>query len=284
MEQEQIIFTNPRLFCKWHKCVIKHDTVYRGPHFHNAIEIVYIKSGSILCCIKDETIRIPENHIMVMGSNIIHHLVHDNTVAEIYYLQVDIEKIINLIYPKYSDIPLLFSNGLKQYALFSKGTSFFNTFQNILYELETENPYYETATMGGLIQLASYLQREGIVEDYDKLFKNPSIIKVLPIIMHINKHYSEKVSLDEVSVALYINKYNLCKIFKKSTGITFFQYLNSVRLQNAEKLLTETNKSITQISFECGFSTVQYFNSVFSKNKGYSPSLYRKLHCNNGTI
>ncbi len=279
MEQEQIVFSNPQLFANLNKCIIKDDTVCRGQHFHKAIEIIYVKTGSILCCTKDESIRISENHILVVGSNVIHYLIKDNTFAEIYYLQVDVEKIINLIYPKYFDIPLLIDNGLKQYALFSERTSVFNSFQNILYELESEKNYYETATMGGLIQLTSYLQRERIVADYDKFLKSSSLTKVFPIIMYAYEHYSEKISLDEVSTALHMDKYNLCKAFKKSMGITFFQYLNGVRLQSAEKLLTETNKSITQISLECGFSTLQYFNSFFKKTKGYSPSLYRRLHC-----
>ncbi len=284
MKQEQITFTIPKCFSNFKKLNIDRDTVCLGTHFHTAVEFVFVKKGAILCRSGKDFVHIPENHILVVGSNVIHHLEFDNAPAEIYYLQVDVIKVMGEICPEFHDMPPIFDNSLKKYALFSEESHIYKLFQNILYELEVQNPYFETSTIGGLIQLTAYLQREQIVADFDKLFKNPFFIKILPIITYANEHYSQKVYLDNISDTLHMDKYYLCKVFKKATGITFFQYLNIIRLQNAEKLLVTTNKSITEIALECGFSTTQYFNSVFVRATGYSPSLYRKSYYKNSTV
>ncbi len=278
MKREQITFNIPQTYCNLRKLDIKSDTMYLGAHYHSELEIVFVKSGSVLCCFEGNPIHIPENHIMVIGSNTIHNLTYDNTVAQIYYLQIDIAKIVKIIYPEFATVPLILNSNLKKYTLFSEKSHIYRLFQNILCELEVKKTHFETAVIGGFIQLTSYLQREEIVPDYRKFFENSSFKKIFPIILYANEHFFEKVSLDDVCNTVHIDKFYLCKIFKKETGITFFQYLNRVRLQNAEKLLKETNKSITQISLECGFSTIQYFNLAFSKTKGCSPSLYRKSH------
>ncbi len=194
-----------------------------------------MKNGSILCWIEEDAIRIAEKHICIVGSNVVHHLTFDDAPAEIAYLQIDIAKIIRIMYPKYAEVPLLLDNRLKKYALFPEETLIFSLLQTILSELEIKNPYFETATMGGFIQLTAYLQREMLVADYDRLFENPLFLKIYPIIVYANEHYGEKVYLDTVCDLLHIDKYYLCKIFKKSTGLTFFQYLGRVRLQHAEK-------------------------------------------------
>ncbi len=282
MKKEQIRFTIPELYSNLQALTVGGDRRYLGAHYHAEIEIIYVKSGSILCWIEEEPIRIPENHICIVGSNVIHHLTFDEAPAEIAYLQIDIAKIISIMYPKYTDVPLLMDNRLKTYALFSKESLIFPLFQRILCELEMKKPYFETAVMGAFIQLTAYLQREMLVADYDRLFENPMFLKIYPIILYANEHYAEKVYLDAVCALLHLDKYYLCKIFKKTTGLTFFQYLGRVRLQNAEKLLVTTDRSITQIALECGFSTVQYFHSAFVRAKGSSPMVYRKTHHNHG--
>ncbi|OYP47874.1 hypothetical protein CG709_03195 [Lachnotalea glycerini] len=64
--------------------------------------------------------------------------------------------------------------------------------------------------------------------------------------------------------------------FKNVTGFGFKEYLCKIRLTEASKLLLETNQSITEVAFSCGFSDSNYFGDVFRKLKGVSPLQYRK--------
>ena len=73
----------------------------------------------------------------------------------------------------------------------------------------------------------------------------------------------EKISLKEIADIVYMSESNFCKFFKKSTGNTYSDYLNELRINEVCRVLVQSEKSINQISFECGFETLSYFNRVF---------------------
>jgi transcriptional regulator GlxA family with amidase domain len=66
-----------------------------------------------------------------------------------------------------------------------------------------------------------------------------------------------------------------CRYFKKVTGKTFTKLVNEYRVVHATKLLTESQMSITDISFECGFNNFSHFNKLFKEFTGKSASKYR---------
>jgi AraC-like DNA-binding protein len=70
---------------------------------------------------------------------------------------------------------------------------------------------------------------------------------------------------------------SFCRFFKKNTGKTFIEFLNEFRITHACKLLAESDFSITDICYECGYNNFSHFNSYFKKITGKSPSEYRKL-------
>ena len=82
--------------------------------------------------------------------------------------------------------------------------------------------------------------------------------------------------LEDMSDKFHISRSYLSKKFKAVTGFGFKEYIVNVRIKNACRLLLETNKSITDIAFECGFNDSNYFGDAFRHVKGVSPNKYRK--------
>ena len=93
---------------------------------------------------------------------------------------------------------------------------------------------------------------------------------------YIYEHYADNLSLEYVADKFNLSRSYLSKKFKTATGFGFKEYIINVRIQNACNLLLETNKSITDIAFECGFNDSNYFGDAFRKAKGISPHKYRK--------
>ena len=81
---------------------------------------------------------------------------------------------------------------------------------------------------------------------------------------------------ENVADKFNLSRSYLSKKFKTATGFGFKEYIINVRIQNACRLLLESNKSITDIAFECGFNDSNYFGDAFRKAKGVSPHKYRK--------
>ena len=94
---------------------------------------------------------------------------------------------------------------------------------------------------------------------------------------HAENVYSEEISLRELAVTYHKNEKYIGRIFKKETGVSFREYCNGVRMQRAAELLKGTRDKVIDVAFECGFNNVSYFNRLFQRNYGVSPSEYRKM-------
>lgn len=93
---------------------------------------------------------------------------------------------------------------------------------------------------------------------------------------YINTNINGKMSLEEVSAYLGMNRTYFCMFFKKHYGKGFSDYLNDLRIDRAAALLVKDDRQIAEISRECGFKTVPYFNRAFKRSKGMTPGEYRK--------
>ncbi len=98
---------------------------------------------------------------------------------------------------------------------------------------------------------------------------------VTKIIAYLNENYKRKITLDEVSKAVYKSPKYICRLLKQETGKHFSDILLSIRMEKAHTLLRETDKSVSEISSMVGINDPQYFSKVFKKYYNISPTEYR---------
>lgn len=95
------------------------------------------------------------------------------------------------------------------------------------------------------------------------------------VIIYLNTHYSEAVSLKDVADMVHISPPYLSALFKKETGKSLVSHLNDIRLARSKKLLSDTSMSITEICMASGFSSPSYFSKIFRIKYGLTPKQYR---------
>lgn len=93
---------------------------------------------------------------------------------------------------------------------------------------------------------------------------------------YIQEHYDEKIGLSDLADKFDINNAYLSRIFKKETGVGLTDYINGIRVKEAQKLILETNKKMYEIAELTGFNNTQRFFSIFKKHVGQSPGDFRK--------
>lgn len=93
---------------------------------------------------------------------------------------------------------------------------------------------------------------------------------------YLEKHFAEKVTLEELSQKFQVSKYYMLRGFKKKYGVTIIQYINQCRMNYAKELLRFTEKQIDEIAISCGIHDSSYFNRIFRATEGISAGAYRK--------
>ncbi len=144
-----------------------------------------------------------------------------------------------------------------------------------LYALLDECP---TAEVGELMRIAS------AVDSYIRFILSAAPVKdsgahrypVSDIKERIQSEYKKPLSLKEMSELYFFNEKYLGRLFMSETGMTFHEYLNKIRTERARALLETSDLPILDIAFDCGFGSVSYFNRVFKRTVGVTPSEYRK--------
>lgn len=91
----------------------------------------------------------------------------------------------------------------------------------------------------------------------------------------INQNYTKKLSLDLLSEMVGMSPVAFSRFFKLRTGKTLSEYIIDIRLGYASRLLVDSNKTISEICFECGFNNLSNFNRIFRKKKNMTPKLFR---------
>lgn len=100
--------------------------------------------------------------------------------------------------------------------------------------------------------------------------------KILNVYEYLNNNYRESINLNELCFLYSTNKTTLCRQFKAAYGMTVVDYVHSLRIRDAKRLLRDGEYNITQIADMLGFSSVHYFSRLFKQATRLSPSAYAK--------
>lgn len=100
--------------------------------------------------------------------------------------------------------------------------------------------------------------------------------EVMKAVEYIENHYSEEISLRDVSSYVNISPNHFSMVFKKEIGVGFAEYLLNFRLERAKELLKKKDIKIYEAAFKVGFNNNQYFNRVFKDKYGLTPMSYKK--------
>ena len=96
---------------------------------------------------------------------------------------------------------------------------------------------------------------------------------------YIEQHKMEPLSLAAVAQASGASVFHFCKVFKKSTGLKFTDYVARVRLEDAKTQLLNPSRRISEVAYDVGFQSLTQFNRMFKRVFGQSPTEFREhLH------
>lgn len=234
-------------------------------HLHYQIELAFVKSGRTRVTVDSTEYDVESGDIIVVFPNQIHRF--ETLEREKYVLLiVNPDLISELIKPFTSTVPI--SNLFKGGALDPVLCEMIGRISEIYY---SDEPWRDAILRGYLLAFFGVLLGKIPVKDIQSKESN-----VLGVILNYCINNAEKpLSLDILERELHISKYYISHIMSNKLKMGFNDYINSIRISNACKYLTKTDKSVTEISYLVGFNTMRTFNRAFQKQMGMTPSEYR---------
>jgi AraC-like DNA-binding protein len=246
-------------------------------HWHIDVEMVLVCEGSIRIGVNRESRVLSQGEMAVFGSTDIHYYdsreMHSTIVVLIFR-----PELVNShggwpenlrFTPAFMNLDQL--NGPARNAILE-------IFHDIADEMKKSQPFYQLYVSGRISELCAIMLRHFPTcnMNFDqKSGKLPDIQKIQDAIQYLENNYMYDISLTDISRKSNLSPYYFSRLFTKFTGITFKEYLSRTRIAEAEKLIKTNQKSIIDISYECGFNSVRTFNRTFKTVKGFPPSQTR---------
>lgn len=249
-------------------------------HYHPEYEINFILNGKgVKRIIGDHIEEIDDIELVLVGPNL-HHgwelhncknkKIHEITI-QFHNNLFDDSLLSRRIMMPIKDMFNRSNHGI----LFSKKTSeelanrliSISKLDGMDYFLEIISILHDMANSRNQKLLSTYTVDLDTFEDDDKM-------KL--VYEFIQKNFSEKITLDEVSQVASMSPVSFNRFIKKRTGKTFINYLNNIRVGYAARWLIEKDLSISEIAFKSGFNNIANFNRIFKSIKNATPSQYRE--------
>ncbi|MGF7057961.1 GH39 family glycosyl hydrolase [Brassicibacter mesophilus] len=251
-------------------------------HWHNEIEILLVLQGTVNIRVGNERFLLRENDLILINSNEIHSTSKTKEDNILLALQINSEWY-STYYPRFSKMIFDCKSFFHGKHAQKKFDVIRHYLAKIVWELNKKTVGYQFIVGSEVHLLAAYLVNNFDhmpIDDGKSVEISKDINRMQNIINYINKNLERKITLQEIADNHQLNKYYLSHFIKRNIGMSFQEYLNNIRLDKAINLMLNTDKTITEISYESGFPSTKSINKLFKDIYGQSPSEYRKKHGN----
>ncbi|SFJ89304.1 AraC-like ligand binding domain-containing protein [Halobacillus dabanensis] len=262
----------------------KSNKIMKTYHLHQDYEIFYLLEGECVYLINGKTWYVEKDQLVLISKNVMHKTrkVKGKNYArmvinfrEDFLPEAEQELVHKLFHcsPPVVPIPVAKQSGINRII------------QNLYFEYQNKENYLNLYGRTLLTQLL--IESLRIVEEKGEssggkvnLTYGKGSQDISEIVTYINNSFSSDVSLSSLSRQFHRNEQYISRLFKQVTGCNIVDYVNAVRINEAKRLLLETDMKIYQIAHRIGYSNPVHLWRVFTRITGTSPNQYREDHSN----
>ncbi len=252
---------------------------YKLPHhYENTYQIVFLLAGKILYQVGEKEYQVSKGGMIVLNTLEEHTLKVLEYPYERYVIQIRPDFFQHEV--KYPEVIAVFIKRPADFShLLTVTEPVWNYLHDVIREMEKEylnrKKYWEMYVGADLRRMFITIFRE--CADVLSMMKIGNGVTVAYNVMnYLNHHFAEEISVNSIAAALFLNRDYISHVFKDETGYSVMAYVISLRINRAKLLLAETDRSITDIAMECGYTDFTYFSKQFKKHTNMSPSKFRK--------
>ena len=255
-----------------------HPKYEMASHWHSEIELIRIISGRLNVKLYNREYIATENDFIVVNSETVHgayaieDCVYECIVLHLELLSVQdsgcrffIESLLN------QEIQITEYNP-------SKDDSIHQAICNLFELMKIPSSGYKFKVIGALYELFGIIVDNHIYSSSSDTVipKDKNIPKIKNVLSFIRGNYDKQISLNDMADCAGMSPKYFCFFFRNMTRKSPIEYLTAYRIERASRKLLNSDLSITDIAFGCGFNDLSYFIKTFKNEKGVTPSKFRK--------
>jgi len=273
-----------------HSFSVRHDIVpyfYNKLHYHSEIELVFIVKGTGKQFIGDDVHYFKNGDMILVGENLPHlwrsdekylanegesmcealviHFRKDCFGKDFFYLPEN-KNLLELLKKAKLGIRLRDDTKLQIISLM----------REMLHASSTKS----IILLLNILDLISLSKHTGTIcrQNADLIFQPSDIEKINTIYQYIINNFDREITLKEIASVANLTPSSFCRYFKYRTKKSFSKVQTEIRISHACKLLTETEKPVAEICYECGYNNFSNFNKYFKIITNRTPIQYRKYY------
>ncbi len=258
------------------------DYSMKSRHFHNTYELYYLLEGEVYYFIDRETYLVRAGDVVLIKPNQVHKtsLAKDSRQNRLL-LQITGRAMDDFLRRNgFLTLEELYDRKGRIISLGEEERSVMKELMlRIGEEMRDRRRSYELMVKMKLLELLVMLRRcqeDALAEGEARTAHTPKYQKVQEVVDYLQANPETGESLDELAGRFYISRSWLSRIFKEVTGFSVNEYTNIIRVKKAQKLLSCSDYSVTEVSEALGFESITYFERVFKRYTTSTPLKYRQ--------
>lgn len=280
------IVTDPSQSFRWH--VHDYPCAIARWNYHPEYEIHLITCSHGRQFVGDYIGEFGPGNLVLAGSNLPHNWISDLRPGEVLKGRDMVIQFAPALlrsradaFPELSDLELFLTVASRGFEFFGDAAA---AGAELMRRIGTAQGFQRLALFFELIDLLARTRERKVLAsvDYVPNLDTTNLAIVNEVIAYILDNLSGAVRMSEAAVVAGMSPSAFSRFFKKNTGNNFVDYVTKLRIGRACKLLAETSIPVTDICFEVGYANISNFNRHFRKERGVTPSRYKKLSTERG--
>ncbi len=253
-------------------------------HWHKELELAYVASGSVTVFVDENKFELKSGEGIFINSYRLHSFFShgDETVMpNIVFSPVLLYGTRESIFWDKYVRPFCFESNFTAIHLSEKikwQAKILEYAKNVFICLNKKEFGFEFRACSILSEIIICMMENDASKTAFCVKKERETERVRRMLSYIQMHYSENISIKQISDSAFISKRECLRCFKEIIKITPIQYVIELRISKAKQLLLETDMPIIDICMSSGFDDQSYFTKVFRKKTGLPPLKFRKLY------
>lgn len=252
-------------------------------HWHAQTEIIFVEHGDVILMVDGNTYVGETDDIFFINPGQLHQLVLDKSDSRYFSF------VFSAGWLDFKEIDYIQKATLdplkKNFGFPFHITPKYSCYESLKNEMFSIHQIYKTAPDSYRLMIKILLYKIILILEVNKLFvptasyklanQSHSAIRVKELMDFVAENYSGKITLEQAADIMHMSPKYFSSFFSKTFAMSFTQYVNNYRIDQACILLKTTNTPIMTIGFDVGFDNFSYFIRKFKEIKGYTPKEYR---------